>query len=536
MTYVKLIAVLFFIIFLTSCDGENLRIGPSGLAQLIVPDAPELEPEEYEDDTTTEAEPIDIPIITPIAAEDDGILRLHMRPPMTLNPLLNEDVTVARILRLIFEPLAILDDELRITGHLADLEFASDFTSVMVNIRGDAIWSDGKPVTSDDLIFSVETLRNAPAQAIYSANVKNIANIVRVDARTAQIFFTQATVTAGYSLNFPIIPEHIYRGETNPASPRNMNPIGNGSFMFESHTPMRNITLRRSPTSFRRRAQIEEIEVVFLPDAETDLYAFDRGRIDAIRLPLTEWARHHSPRSPRYEIFPAMYFEFIGFNFRRADFRDIHVRQGIAHAFDVNEAVAAVYVAHAVSSITPIHPHSWAADDIPAPTFDPSRATALLGTVRTYTPLVILANAENPQRVSIAQRLAASLNAVGLYTKAEILPSDEYFERLDSHDFDLFIGGVNLPFAPDTRFLFQGSGLFQNDPILDGFFQGLMIASTEGAYLQAVSQFQQAFAERLPVIGLAFRHSALLTNQRVAHGISPAPDHIFAGINEWVIE
>ncbi|MCL2216700.1 MAG: peptide ABC transporter substrate-binding protein [Defluviitaleaceae bacterium] len=531
-SFFTVLLVLALAFAATACGENSLRIDPAGM--LIMPEEPESPAYEYEDDLDAEAGPIHVPAAAPAA--DDGILRLHMRPPMTLNPLLNEDVTVARILRLIFEPLAVLDDELRTTGHLAELDFASDFSGVTVRIRDDAIWSDGKPVTADDLVFSVETLRNAPARAIYRGNVQNIESIRVVDAKTAQITFAQASVTAGYALNFPIIPEHLYRGETNPGSPRNMSPVGNGPFVFYELVPIRNITLRRSPHSFQGRAQIEEIEVIFLPDAETDLYAFDRGRIDAIRLPLTEWARFHSPRTPRYEIFPAMYFEFIGFNFRRPIFRDIHVRQGIAHAFNIKEAVTAVYMAHAVTSVTPIHPYSWAADNIAPPTFDPARASALLGTIRLDEPLIILANAENPQRVSIAQRLANALDAAGLPSRAEILPDHEYFWRLDSHDFDLFIGGVNLPFAPDMQFLFQSGGLFQYDNLLDGFFSAMMIASTEGAYLQAVSQFQHAFAERLPVIGLAFRHSAVLTNSRIARGTNPAPDNIFARISEWVIE
>ena len=520
----SMLLAIFLIIF-TSCGGDQLRIGPSGMVQPVAADEPTPPP--YEEEIDTEAEPIDMPIAAAAIPEIDEVLRLHMRPPTTLNPLLNEDITVARILRLIFEPIAILDNELRITGNLAELDFASDFSGVTVTIRDDAIWSDGIPVTSDDLIFSVETLKNAPPQAIYRANVQNIANTERVNSKTVHITFTQASVTAGYALNFPIIPAH---------SQDDMNPVGNGSFVFYEHVPIRNLTLRRSTTSFRGRAQIEEIEVVFLPDATTDLYAFDRGRIDAIRLPLTEWARHHSARTPRYEVFPAMYFEFIGFNLQNPVFRDVHTRQGIAHAFDINEAVSAVYMAHAVASVTPIHPYSWASDDIAPPTFDPARAAALLGTVGQYQPLIILVNAENPQRISIAKRLAVGLNAIGVKAHTEIAPSDEYFLRIDTHDFDLFIGGANLPFAPNMQFLFQNNGPFQHDATLDTLFTGMMIASTEGAYLQAVSQFQQTFAERLPVIGLAFRHSAVLTSPRIANNINPAPDHIFASINEWAIK
>jgi peptide/nickel transport system substrate-binding protein len=449
---------------------------------------------------------------------DDGVLRLHMRPPTTFNPLLNEDATVARILRLIFEPLAVLDESFRVTGFLAELEFASDYGSVIATIRDGAIWSDGKPVTADDIIFTIELLRGAGKEG-------NIASAARVDARTVRITFDRASVMAGYSLNFPILPRHFDE----------KNPVGSGAFMLSSHAPTRSMTLARNPY-FRDATQIEEVEIIFLPDFATDFAAFERGRIDALHLPLTDWTRHGGVRSPVYEVFPAMYFEFIGFNYRKNIFRDIHTRRGIAHAFNACDAVSGLYLSHAARSVTPVHPYNWAADDnIPPPLYDPSRAAALLGTIRLDQPLTIIANAENPQRVSIAMRLAGSLTSAGLPAHAEILPSEEYFSRIATHDFDLFIGGMELPFAPDVQVFFNG-GLSPHDPALEAAYTNLALASTEAAFAQAMSRLQHVFVEQLPVIGLAFKHSAVLANPRIITPLNPMPDHAFANINGWEIK
>jgi len=525
------IPILCALFIFTACSTDRISIAPSGVPQLLNPS------DDYEEYGAYAhyAEIIQItPITTPQNSEYDSVLRLSMRHPQTLNPLLNQDVTVARILRLIFEPLIILDENLRPTGHLAEIEFSHDFSSATLAIRNDAFWSDGMPVTSDDLIFSVEMLRNAPANAIYRTNVENIANITRVNTRTVQVHFHQASPTAGISFNFPIIPRHHYQGQTNPRSVNNMNPLGNASFLFESYTPMRNITLVQNPSSFRQLPQIQQIEVIFLPDAQTELYAFDQGRIDAIYLPLTEWVRHHSVRHPRYEIFPAMYFEFIGFNFQHEMFHNLHMRQGIACAFDADEAIHAVYLTHAVRAASPIHPYSDTAAHVSGTAHDPARARALLNTVPVYRPIVIVANDDNPQRVSIAERLAASLNAIGMPAHAEILPYADYFARLEDGDFDLFVGGVNFAFVPDVQFFFQG-GFFLEDYVLEETFAAVQSAATEAAYVQAMEQFQHYFAERLPVISLAFRHSAVLTNTRVSQNGASAPDNIFGWVNMWTI-
>ena len=531
----KFILFLTSLIFLTGCGPDIVRIGPTGVPQQMETNLPEDDPDE---EIEVEAEPIQAPEpVVATQAPQDAVLRLSMRHPLTLNPLLNQDVTVARILRLIFEPLIIFDENLRPSSHLADIEFASDFSSVNLTVRSDAIWSDGKPVTADDIIFSIETLKNAPPAAIYSQNVQSIAQTTRISSRTVQITFNQPSVTVGYALNFPVIPLHYYQGETNKDSDANMNPVGNGLFILDSHLPMRSVTLARNPYSFRSRPQIEQIDVLLLPDEQTELYALDQGRIDALHLPLTEWIRHHGVRHLRHEILPAMYFEFIGFNYNRDMFHELHVRQGIAHAFNADEVVGAVYLAHAVRSVAPIHPYNWAAGEVVNPAFDQARAQALLDfmrlDLRPYYPLVILVNEENPQRVSIARALAQSLNVVGLPSIVASVPEDEYFYRLDNHDFDLFIGGVNLSFSPDVSFLFQQNEMFIHDGWLENAFTAMMIATTESAYLQAVANFRQAFAERLPVVGLAFRHSAVLADARIENNLNPAPDNVFYGINEW---
>ena len=467
---------------------------------------------------------------------DDGILRLPMRNPLTLNPLLNEDATVAPILRLIFEPLVIFDQNLRPTGHLAHVELSSDFTRATLTIRDDAIWSDGMPVTSNDLIFSIEVLRLAPETVIYKRNVENIARVDRIDAKTVQITFERASVTASYALNFPIIPEHHFRGHINARSPRNREPIGNGQYKLESMALMQSMTLVRNPYTFRQRPAIEQIEIIFIPDAETKLHAFDQGVVDALRLPFAEWVKHHSVKPVHHEEFPAMYFEFVGFNYRRAIFRNTETRRAVAHAFNADEAMNAVYLHQAVRAVSPIHPYSWMHDGgVAGPAHDPARAREMFRTLSMPEILEIVVNTEHIERVHIAQRLAAGLASAGQPATVVALPFDEYYSRLTDGEFDIFLGGMRLDLVPDFGFMFQGGGLFPTDPALYGLLAALNIASTESAYLQAVSQLQQGFVDMLPIISLGFRHSAVLTSTRVVQGREPAPDNVFGFVNEWDI-
>ncbi|MCL2365004.1 MAG: ABC transporter substrate-binding protein [Defluviitaleaceae bacterium] len=460
--------------------------------------------------------------------QDDGTLRLSMRPPQTLNPLLNRDPSVAQILQLLFEPLAVLDENLRPVGHLASLEFSLDYTVVIVTIRNDTIWSDGLPVTADDLIFSVETLRNAPHDAIYRRFVENIEDVARLNDRTARISFVDAHPAVGYALLFPLIPRHYYLLETDPASLRNMMPVGNGPFLFEGMGQA--VQLVRNAHTFRALPAFERVEVLLLPDAQIDLYAFDRGLIDALRLPMPEWTRNPGATPVHGDDFPAMYFEHIGFNLEREIFHDIYVRQGIAQLINASEIIETLYLHHAVRAATPIHPLSWKYDPAVQPLpYDPQRANMLLRDVPrdAYNPWQIIVGADSPERVTIARRLADALNGFGIYVETHELPHDEFVTRLMGNDFDLYVGWMELCFAPDFAFLFP------HDPVLEGLFAVTRFAATETAFLAAMGQLQQAFIDQVPVVGLAFRHSSVLMHPRIIAGEAPAAGRPFLYVNRW---
>lgn len=520
----KKLLIIFALFFLTSC-------APLAEDVLLLPDISGILFELYELPYAPDPRLPDMGV-REIDWEDDGVLRLSMRFPQTLNPLLNRDPSVARVLGLLFEPLAVLDEQLRPVGNLATLDFSLDFTMVEVSIRPDAIWSDGLPVTSDDLIFSIDVLRSAPADAIYRARVQNIASVMRIDDRTAHIFFHEANPAAAFSLLFPLIPRHYYLHETLPGSQRNMTPLGNGLFEFHDTVPLQSIQLVRNPHTFRTLPVIEQVEILFSPGTQVDLYAFGRGLVDAYRMPLPDWVRNPTAGVVRAQPFPAMYFEFIGFNYSRVIFHDMEVRQGIAQVFNVDEAVETLYLHHAVRAATPVHPYSWFAD----PTargfeYDPLRARVLLRDVpRDYTaPWIILVNQDSPERTAMAHRLAAGLDSLGIYSEVHAVSAYYFLYRLHEGSYDLFIGWVELNFVPNFSFLFP------HDTTLESLFTATRVAATEAAFTAAHSLFQHAFAERVPVLGLAFRHSAVLTTTRVYSDVMPTPNSILLYVNYWRI-
>jgi peptide/nickel transport system substrate-binding protein len=463
-----------------------------------------------------------------------------MRPTQTLNPLLNTDATVDTVLKLIYEPLVTLDGSLKPAANLANYLFSSDYLSVNLTLRNDIIWSDGTPITATDVIYSIETLRKAPDNAIYKKCIANIATCEEISAKSVKITFNQVYGGQAYLLAFPLIPAHAGDGV-------NMSPLSSGLYSFDEYISGDRMRLAQSPYTFRGPANIERIDVLLLPDEPTELHAFNQGLIDVVSMEISEWMNHNSVKQVRYGEHPAMYFDFIGLNSAHPLLAKPEFRKAVASCMDFDAAVAEIYLDHALRAPTPINPASWTSADIPGEPFNENAARQLIREARwgldPVPNLTVLVNEENDERVKIANRLADALTAAGMSAYAEALPFNEFIARLSAKDYEIVVSSYNFTAVPDLRFAFHSSNietgsnfLRWNDARTDELLEAVNSAFSELEYVRMVSELQKHFVETLPVIGLAFRNSAVITGERVQGELMPTLSNPLANINEWSLE
>jgi peptide/nickel transport system substrate-binding protein len=199
-----------------------------------------------------------------------------------------------------------------------------------------------------------------------------------------------------------------------------------------------------------------------------------------------------------------------------------------------------VYLSHATRALSPVNPASWLYD-IHLPTFgyDPAKARAAIRFIRQDgTPLRILVGEENTERKKIAEGFAKSLLEIGLLTELTVLPFDEFNERIETGDYDIFVGCFYLDVVPDLTFAFHSDGNIFNyaDPELDALLAAAASAYSESEHVRLMHAVQQYIADALPVISLAFRHSAVLTDTRVTGALEPALWYSLSGVNGWGLE
>lgn len=490
-------------------------------------------------------------------------LNLAMRNPRTLNPLINQDSSVDRVLKLIFEPLVELRENMRPTPNLASrIVFSADGMSAVVTIREDAFWSDGVRITSGDVAFSVNVIRSPIGSAIYQEVIRDISAIEIIDSNNFRVRFSRPQGGMSCALKFPPIPRHYYYNHTNFTSARNMMPVGSGVYRVDTFESAHRLNL--VPNENRmigNRPYIEQVTVFITDNEQTDFTAFEQGIINVFNTEATAYGRLRGQRAITTTTYDTNNLVFLGFNFRRNLMDNRDVREAIAHAVDRVHIQESIYLGRARVARTIINPVSYLYHPntltyefnmeqarnilfrIGARHFEGALSKEISGANLRFE-FRILVNEESPERVAIARNLRYNLEELGMIVHLDIYDFETYLNRLESGNFDMFLGAFNFFPKPDFKPLFHSSNIgaysynhfsFRSEAA-DELLEQIDRALTEDELWSLMRELKEAVAYELPMVPIVFTQRALLTDGRITGEHRPVMNNIFNNIAHWRIE
>lgn len=220
-------------------------------------------------------------------------------------------------------------------------ELSSDNRSVALTLRKDAVFHDGRPITSEDLRFSIETVRDHhPFKSMYApVNAVTIDSAQRAVVRLAEPH--PALLLAMSTSLTPIIPKHIFGDGTDPkVHPRNADPVGSGPFKLVEFKPGEHIILERFPKFFLPGLpKLERIIIKEYKDPSSLLLAFEVGEVDVHGGLLDPREIERARKVPGATVIkgaaPAIGpLIWLAFNTKNPKLADKRVRQAIHYAID----------------------------------------------------------------------------------------------------------------------------------------------------------------------------------------------------------
>ncbi len=494
-----------------------------------------------------------------------------------LNPMLDWNNPADRdVNRLIFSGLIRFDSHGLPQPDLAEAWGTSpDGTLYNFSIRPNAVWHDGEPVTSDDVIFTVEMIKSAGS--LFPQDIKDLwsqVEIKRLDDKTLQFKLAEPFAPFLDYVTFGVLPKHLL--ESVPADQLataefNLQPIGTGPFKFErlmtSSGQITGVVLAVNQDYYLQPPFIEQVVFRYYPNSAAAFDAYQQGEVLGVSQ-LTNDVLQPALMETNLSVYtsrlPQLGLVFLNLNNPSVPFlQNEKIRHALLLGINRNTIVSHIMQGQAIIADGPILTGSWAYyEEIQHYDFDPDAAMVLLkdegyvipaggGDVRardgqslTFT----LVHPDDTVHTQIAQTIQADLALIGVQVDLQSVSYDSLLnDFLATRNYQAALADLNTARMPDPDpYLFWhqseatgGQNYSQWDNRTASEF--LETARTEADFASRARlyrNFQVVFAKDLPSLPLYYPVYSYGVDSQV-QGVQVAPMYDISDrlalINEWYL-
>ena len=416
----------------------------------------------------------------PASAQDNKkVLRTGwVQDAQTLNPFVAQDEENFRIWALNWDLLVNFspDDLSPVPGFAKSWKVSKDKKTVTFKLIEGAKWSDGEPITSKDVKYSLEKLGSD--SLIFTGYTSNVTSIETPDDTTVVIHTKQPDARIIGGLFVYMIPEHVYGKEPLSKLTKDYQPplplVGSGPWIVTKFERGRIVTLSRNPNFRGKKPVFDEIQFIKYGTIDAVERALRLGEIDMIpEAQAASFGKLGEADNIKTDRAPSPSFTQLTFNLcSKQDCPDAKfnpgvqdrvVRQAIAYGIDrdrVNEISTrgTSFVGH---GLLPTYYKSWYQKPAQDYAYDPEKANQMLddagykrnsdgvrqkGDVKLSFDLFV--RSESPENTQAAKLVAEQAKDIGVDFKVQVVSVDKLTEittrQVDGKmapDFDTFIWG-----------------------------------------------------------------------------------------------
>src|SRR6266540_4224626 len=321
----------------------------------------------------------------PRRAPKDVLYRHLEGDPATLDPITTTEENGIFVEEMMFRPLLGLDVECRPMPALA-VSWAVSPDGLAYEFRLDpgAQWEDGSPVTSEDVLFTLERIRDPKVPAFnYRDSFSDVVAIETPDPSTVRVRFRASYAERLVAFNLPIVSRAAYSAAKSPAD-LDRRPSGSGPYRLERWVTNQTIALVGREDAAETRVPFRRMVFRVIPDPTVRFRAGTRGDLDEFRISRDQVAAARSSRDflARNQILkvPQPIQAYVLWNVRHPFLADPRVRTALAHCWPREDAARRLYPPDGAALVSgPYLPGAPENDPTvrPAP-YDPGLAARLL--------------------------------------------------------------------------------------------------------------------------------------------------------------
>ena len=264
-------------------------------------------------------------------------------------------------------------------------EFSSDNQTLTFHLRPEARWSDGVPVTAEDVRFTFLAQKDPRVGSLGMEMKDFIRDVEVVDPHTVRFQFTRVYPYQLMDANDGhIVPAHVWGKvpfERWHTTDFEKILVTAGPFRLAAHTPQQTIILERDPGYWGSpRPYLDRLVLRVVPDMASQLSQLFAGQVNVVQaVSPQEVERVLANRDLNLVEFPSRMWGMVGWNNRRPMFADRRVRRALALGINRKSLVDTVFRGHATPSVGPVLSSMWAYNrNLPQLPYAPDQAALLL--------------------------------------------------------------------------------------------------------------------------------------------------------------
>ena len=449
--------------------------------------------------------------------------------PATLDPVMTTATTTRDIVRNVYEPLIVLDENDEIQPVLASgYSVSEDRRTISFTLREGVRFHDGSTLDSEDVVASLERwiTQTLSGRQFMQGTVVTATGQYTVDVTTPRAMFTTLQLLADPSMITPIQPAEVVRDA--PAEGVTQF-VGTGPYQFVEWVTDQYVHLKRfesyvsppGPASGLAGAKepvYENLYFDFVSDPSTRLAGLQTGEYDAANaLPFDNFEQLEA--DPNVETVVGLDgTNGLIFNKRTGVMSSLLMRQAANAALDLDAIQRAAFSTPEFYTLNGAlavdESNSWYTDAGLSNynVHDPARAQQLLAEAGYGSePVRILTTREYADHYNSAVVVEAQLNAAGINAQLVVTDWATLLQnRTDDTAYEAFITGFTPNVLPTrANFLSTSYPGWTDDPAITGAMDAITYAADDAAATAAMADLQQAFYDYLPIVKFG-EHSILL--------------------------
>ncbi|RSN05552.1 hypothetical protein DMB42_26670 [Nonomuraea sp. WAC 01424] len=410
-----------------------------------------------------------------------------------------------------------------------------DPRTYVFTLREGPRFSDGTPVTAEDAAYSLTRHLDPAVTSQAASYVTQVKKVEVTGPRTVKVTLGKPSPTflATAALAWQIVPRKLAAAHPKDLGSPEVGTLGSGPFKVTKFSLASGVTLERNDLYWGPKPELRRIEIKAIGDAETLRLAISSGEVDGTNdIPASEVRKWSALPGVTTSFYPADNIAYLSLGVREGPLKDVHARRAVAHALDRGALATLMTNGHGgVADLMLPKPQILAlyGDNPPklrAYPHDVNAAKAELAKSAHPGGFTLTAPYDSgSDDVKALQAIAADLAAIGVKLELQPLPTEQYRQRMFSHQdtplqlVDLLYGtpdpGEVLPdlvsraSAGPQGFNFSGYGSPETDVRLDdlGRYEGADRAA-------AVTEVLAEIADQVPYVPLYTKEAAVALRKR----------------------